>query len=496
LKKLIVNYASREKRYALMINNQVEKIVIDRPEHQSLVGNIYYGTVTKVLPGMNAVFVDIGEEKNAYLHRDLLAKYVLSNEDNQVKEAKSITKFVHQGERIIVQVNKDATGTKGPRVTGINEIQGNYLIYMPNGRYVAVSKKIVEEDKKTSLRHLGTRIKGEMEGIIFRTSSNNVSEEEISEEFFQLRQQYEEMIRKADSLKKPDLLFQKETFVEILTETMERMTNGEVILDDLGLKQKLESHELVKKGNVKLTYFSQKENLFSSLRVEHEIEKALKRVVWLENGSYLIFDEAEALTIIDVNTGKFSGKIDLHDTVLKTNHLASIEIARQLRLRDIGGMVLIDFIDMKRDQDRVSILETMEKELKRDEKRTKVFGFTPLGILQLTRKKTRVTLSEALQVRCPECAGTGRVDSVETVAFRLERELFEHRHSEFEAVLVETTKEVKEAFEGPNQIYRNHFEQATHLKVFFSITPKNIPYYHLKQFGDESAISSKRNGFY
>jgi ribonuclease G len=496
LKKLIVNYASREKRYALVINNKVEKIVIDRPEHQSLVGNIYYGTVTKVLPGMNAIFIDIGEEKNAYMHRDLLAKFVLSEEDKQIKEAKSITKFVHQGEKIMVQVNKDATGTKGPRVTGINEIQGNYLIYMPNGRYVAVSKKIIEEDKKESLRRLGNQMKEEGEGIIFRTASIGASDDELSNELYLLRLQYKEMAQKAESYKKPGLLFQKETFVEMITKTIESLTNGEVILDDLGLKQRLEANEMVKKGNVKLTYFHQKENIFSSLRVEHEIEKALKRVVWLENGSYLIFDETEALTIIDVNTGKFSGKMDLQDTVLKTNQLAAVEIARQLRLRDIGGMILIDFIDMKREKDRSTILGTMDNELKRDERRTKVIGFTPLGILQLTRKKTRITLSEALQVECPECGGTGRIESAETVAFRLERELFEHRHSEFEAVLIETTKEVKEMFEGPNKMYQTHFEEAANLKLYFSIQSKTVPYYHVKQFGNESEICSKNNGFY
>jgi ribonuclease G len=495
LKKMIVNYASREKRYALVINNKVEKIVIDRPEHQSLVGNIYYGTVTKVLPGMNAVFIDIGEEKNAYLHRDLLAKFVLSEEEKVIKEGTSITKFVHQGEKIMVQVNKDATGTKGPRVTGINEIQGHNLIYMPNGRYVAVSKKIIEENSK-SLRRLGTRMKEEEEGIIFRTASIGATEDELLDELNELRLQFKEMVRKAESYKKPGLLFQKETFVEMITKTMEGLKNGEVILDDLGLKQKLESNGIAKKGNVKLTYFHQKENIFSAHRVEHEIEKALKRVVWLENGSYLIFDETEALTIIDVNTGKFSGKIDLQDTVLKTNLLAASEITRQLRLRDIGGMILVDFIDMKREKDRSTILETMDKELKRDEKRTKVIGFTPLGILQLTRKKTRITLSEALQDKCPECAGTGRVESAETVAFRLERELFEHRHSEFEAVLIETTKEVKEVFEGPNKMYQTHFEEAANLKIYFSIQLKTVPYYHVKQFGNASEIRSKMNGLY
>ncbi|MDP4084567.1 MAG: Rne/Rng family ribonuclease [Bacillota bacterium] len=489
MNRLIVNYATREKRLVLMMKNHVEKIVIDRPEHHSLVGNIYYGTVTKVLPGMNAVFVDIGEEKKAYLHRNLLPKYVLSKKNPSLKEKESVANFVHQGEKLLVQVNKDETGTKGARLTGIIELQGNHLILMPNGRYVAVSKKIAEEDKNKSLRHLGMSVKEDAEGIIFRTSSMDAFDHEIKDELEQLREQYLSLLKTSKSLKAPGILFQKESFIETIMDTIRKMPDGEVLVDDLTLKKRLEAFDHVKNGRLKLVYFNGKENVFTYARVEHEVEKALKRIVWLENGAYLIFDETEALTIIDVNTGKFSGKHDLEDTILKTNQAAAIEIARQLRLRDIGGMVLIDFIDMNREQGRLTILEIFERELGRDEKRTKVIGFTPLGILQLTRKKTKITLSEGLQMKCPECAGTGRVDSAETVAFRLERELFEHRHSEFEAVLVETTAEVIEVFDGPDKNYRSLFEELTHLKVFFTPSSKKSPFYSIKQFGTESEIS-------
>jgi ribonuclease G len=496
LNTLIINYAAREKRYALLINNQVEKLVIDRPDQHSLVGNIFYGTVTRVLPGMNAAFVEIGEGKNAYLQRNLLANFVLAAEDKATKDKKSVSAFVHQGEKLLVQIVKDATGTKGPKVTGIIEIQGDNLIYMPHGRYVAVSKKIADETKKSLLRQLGKEMKEADEGIIFRTSSISCTEKELRAELEQLRLSYKEMLQDASALNHPGMLFQKDTFTEMVTDSISKMTSGEVIVDDLAFKQKLESCEQIKKGTVKLHYFQQKENVFSAYRVEHEMEKALKRIVWLDNGAYLIFDETEALTIIDVNTGKFSGKIELEDTVVKTNRLAAIEIARQLRLRDVGGMILIDFIDMKKDHDRQFIFATMEQECKKDEKRTKLIGFTPLGILQLTRKKTKVSLSEALTEKCPVCEGTGRILSAETVAFQLERELFENRHSEFEAVLVETTEEVKAAFEGPDKTYQHYFEEAAHLKLFFRIQPSASPFYHLKQFGDADKLSSKTNDSY
>ncbi|MDN3020211.1 Rne/Rng family ribonuclease [Paenibacillus sp. BSR1-1] len=483
METLIVNYFGREKRYAVLRDKQVEKIIIDRPEHQSLVGNIYFGTVTKVLPGMNAAFIDIGEEKNAYLHRDNLSSYILSTE-----KQKNISSFVHQGEKLLVQVDKDATGTKGPKVTGIIEIQGSNLIYMPKGHYIAVSKKIADERQNAALKRLGSRLKTEEEGIIFRTSSLNSIEEEIIVELNFLRSQYQELLQTAASLKKSGIIFQKDSFLEMLIEQVSKMTSGEVIIDDLNVKKMLEQ----KNTHVTFTYYNSLENIFSANKIEHEIEKALKRVVWLDQGAYLIFDETEALTIIDVNTGKFSGKADYQDTVLKTNQLAAKEIVRQLRLRDIGGIVLIDFIDMKREKDKQAIFDLFEKELAKDEKRTKLIGFTPLGILQLTRKKTKVALSEALKVKCPVCDGTGRILSAETIAFRLERELLEHRHSEFEAVLIETTKEVKELLQSHLEI----LEEMLHFKVFFAILPAPDHHYVLKQFGTVDEISQKAFNFY
>lgn len=489
--KLILNYATREKRFALLTENRVEKLVYDRPQQKSLVGNIYYGTVTKVLPGMNAVFLEIGEGKNAYLHRDLLASYVLSSDDKATKAKKNLSSFVHQGEKMLVQIVKDATGTKGPKATGIIEIQGQNLIYMPQGRYVAVSKKIVKDSNKAALRGIGRSIKEPDEGIIFRTSSLGCSQEELSDELVFLRSQYKQMLAKSAGLKHPGLLLQKDSFMELVLESVRKIVNGEVIVDDLTVKRFLEKNESVEAGNIKVTFFNQKENIFAAYRIEHEVERSLKRMVWLENGAYLVFDQTEALTIIDVNTGKFSGKIDLADTVVKTNLLAAKEAVRQLRLRDIGGMVLIDFIDMEDEQDRKTVLKMIEEEVNRDEKRIKVIGFTPLGILQLTRKKTKVSLSEMLEEKCPVCDGTGRVMSAETAAFKLERELLEHRNSDFPAVLVETNQAVKAAFEGPKKDFLNQLEEITHLKIFFSLQPEPIPFYRLKQFGEIEEIASK-----
>ncbi|MGG5254904.1 Rne/Rng family ribonuclease [Neobacillus sp. SM06] len=491
MKKLIVNYTAREKRFALVNDNRVESLVFDRPDQQSLVGNIYYGTVTKVLPGMNAVFIEIGEGKQAYLPRKLLASYVQSQEDRAVKEKKSLSAFVHQGEKMLVQIEKDATGTKGPKATGIIEIQGRHLIYMPQGKYVAVSKKIAGEKEKAALRAIGRQLKNEDEGLIFRTSSLDCSEEEVASELLTLRNQYRELLGKAGSFKYPGLLLQRDSFLDQVIEAAKTIPNGEVMVDDGEVKRFLETSEAVKDRAINVTFYNQKENIFAAAKIEHAVEKALKRLVWLENGAYLVFDQTEALTIIDVNTGKFSGKVDLEDTIVKTNLLAAKEAVRQLRLRDIGGMILIDFIDMANDGERKAVLKAIEQEIERDEKRIKVSGFTELGILQLTRKKTKVSLSEALEEKCPVCDGKGRVMSAETAAFKLERELLEHRHSEYEAVLIDTTAAVKEAFEGPGKDFLKQFEEMIHLKIFFSIEPNPVPFYSIRQFGTIKDIAQK-----
>lgn len=477
---------SNEKRFALVSNNTVEKIIFDRPEQRSLVGNIYYGTVTKVLPGMNAAFIDIGEEKNAYLHRDVLASYVLSPGQSIVKEKKSVTAYVHQGQKLIVQVDKDATGPKGARVTGVIEIMGDNLIYMPQGRYVAVSKKIIGE--KENLRSFGLTLKSEDEGLIFRTSSASATEAEMENELSSLRRQFSELLEKASTLKKPGILFQKDTFSQLVLDSINEMTSGEVIIDDLSLKKFIQSRN----PNQTVTYYNGKENIFTHHRIEHEIDKALKRIVWLDNGAYLIFDETEALTIIDVNTGKFSGKNDYQDTVVKTNTLAAIEIARQLKIRDIGGIVLIDFINMKNEKDKRYIQDTIEIEFQKDKTRTKIIGFTALDILQLTRKKTKVSLSEALQEKCPVCEGTGRILSAETIAFRLERELLEHRNSDSEAVLVETTQAVKDEI-AP---HLGMIEEWLKFKVYFSIQSSAAHFYVIKHFGNHDEIAQKAGDSY
>ena len=424
MEKLIINYSTREKRMAIIDEKNAKKLLIDQPQQQTAVGNIYFGVITKVLPGMNAVFIDIGEEMNGFLHRDKLASYLSSKESLEKRKNMPITKFAFQGEKLLVQVEKDATGTKGPRLVGVSEFHP----------------------------------------------------------------QFNELPQTTEKLKKPSLLLRKDFFFEQIVHELSRDMVTEVFVDDLLLKQRLE-----KLGQeIPIHFYQGKENIFSAHKIEHEIEHALQKIVTLESGAYLVFDETEALTIIDVNTGKFSGKNNLADTVVQTNLMAAEEIIRQIRLRDIGGMVLIDFIDMKTEKDRQQVLRKIEDSLRIDDKRTKVIGFTPLGILQLTRKKTKVALSESLTVACTVCEGTGRVLSPETIAFRLERELWEHRNSDFDAVWIETTEEVRSLFTGGHQPHLLKLEEAIGLKLILTVTQHPKPYYHIRQFGTVEELITKR----
>lgn len=488
MNQLIANCVGREKRYAVMKNNKVEKVFIEQPKQHSLVGNIYLGIVTKVLPGMNAVFVNIGEEKQGYLQRDKIPAFFHSSQSE--KEGKRLSSFVHQGEKLLVQVEKDATGNKGPRLTGILEFNGPSIVYMPKGCYVAVSKKL-DEEQREKWRKFGSKIKNEEEGILFRTSCKFVTEDAVFQELKMLREKYENLVKHSQMVKGPRILMNRNHFLEKVISEIGKIDEGQVYVDDLKVKKELEKSN--QNGQIQFFYHGNQENIFETYGVEGEIHKALKRVVWLENGAYCIFDEAEALTIVDVNTGKYSGKNNLEETVVKTNERAAVEIARQIRLRNIGGMILIDFIDMKKEEDRIKIISLMESQFADDDNRTSIIGFTPLGILQLTRKRTKVSLSEELTTHCPVCEGTGKVLSAESVAFRLERELMEHRRTEYEAVLIETTKEVKEVFVGPQNQYLKHMEEFLGLKCYFSIQEGVKPYYSIRQFGNVEDIYKKIN---
>ncbi|GIN60301.1 ribonuclease E [Robertmurraya siralis] len=479
---VVVNGMGREKRYAFIKDHKVEKLVVEQPQHRSIVGSIYLGIVEKVLPGLNAAFIDIGLEKKGFLHRDKLPAFFVSKEDKN----KSIAAYLHQGEKILVQVEKDMTGSKGPRVTGIIELGGDRIVYAPQGKFVAVSKKMADQTIREEWRQLGNELKQRDEGLLFRTACSECFKEDVIVELEQLRTMYEKMVQTSKLMKKPGLVMKRDFFLEEVKAVISTLNSGRVVVDTFELKQELEAVCL----HVELIYqHHQREDIFSIYRLDHEIENALRKVVWLENGAYLVFDETEALTVIDVNTGQFSGKHNPQDTVTMTNLVAADEIARQIRLRNLAGMILVDFIDMKTEEARTQVRKRLETALGRDERRTRVVGFTPLGILQMTRMKTRIPLKETLLSPCQVCEGNGQVLSAETVAFRLERELLQFRGKDIEAVLIEATEDVRSIFAGENGSEQKLLENACGIELYFTIEEGPKPYYRIKQIGEKKNIA-------
>ncbi|WP_312098114.1 Rne/Rng family ribonuclease [Niallia sp.] len=474
LNQVIVNLKTREKRFAYLMDGKVAQIYVQQPQYKTTVGNIYLGQVTKVIPGMNAAFVEIGEGKGAYLPREKMISFVRSEGTLEEKKKKSVSSYIKQGERVLVQVIKDAAGPKGAKITGIIEMSGEHLVYMPYGRYVAVSKKINTIASQKNLRSFGERIKTKSEGLIFRTSAANCSEADLIDELETLRQQYKEL-EQQDRKKKIMLLHENNEFNKQLFYLFKQMKEGEVIVDRVEERKQWQAQF----PHLTVSFHQGNEDLFSHYHLEAEIEKALKRIVWLSNGSYLIFDQAEAATIIDVNTGKYEGKHQLEQTVFQTNILAAKEAARQIRLRDISGIILIDFIDMK-DAEEKQLLDVMLKELKGDNRQSKVVGFTELGILQLTRKKTMKSLSEMTQRKCVICEGTGVVKSAESMAFQLERELWEYRNKDIDLVEIHATEDVNRIFIGEGNIHKKRLEEVLGFTIKIDIVDFPKPDYFIR----------------
>lgn len=482
MRKIIINEKAREVRCAIFEDEQVAEIHQSYSSEDEIVGNIYIGRVKKVLPGMQAAFVDIGLSQNGYLHRNDTLRFQLAN---QSESNQSISHFIKEGERVFVQVVKTGTEQKGPKLTMNLEFGGHLLVYMPYGNYLAVSKKVQDEQARNLLFNIAQTFIQDQEGILFRTAAKARSKEELEKEYNQLKQKFLEVIKQTND--KPVCVFESKSFIDRILSEIVVKEEDHIICDQIERVQQLKS--LFPQTSIQ--YYDQKEGIFSAYKIEQEIEKILKPLVWLKNGAYILIEQTEAMTIIDVNTGKFSGKLSMRDTVLKTNELAAIEIAKQIRLRNLSGIILIDFIDMKHKQDQLKIFETMKREMNRDRVQHKVIGFTELNILQITRKKMRMPLESNVTDMCKTCRGTGRIISADSVAYKLERELWEYQYMDEEAMWIEATGDVIDLVKGTNDEHLKRLEDVLRYKIFFTEVVSQVPTYRIKQMGKERSITEK-----
>lgn len=423
MEQILINLTPRETRVAVVGDGVLQDLFVERACAKGLVGNVYLGRVVRVLPGMQSAFVDIGLERTGFLHvADLFEAH---SEDG---ETKPIENVLHEGQALMVQVAKDPIGTKGARLTTTISLAGRKLVYLPRDPHIGVSQRIEDEAMREHLKELLTSIRPETEkgGYIIRTSAEEgATAEEFEQDMAYLGRLWKEIRASRETKPAPSLLYQDLSLAQRVLRDMVHQTTEAIEIDDEKSYEELvefaERFVPDVRGHLKL--YKGERPLFELHGIEEEIARALERRVDLKSGGYLVFDQTEAMTTIDVNTGRFVGKRDFSDTVFKTNLEAAQVIARQLRLRNLGGIIIIDFIDMACDEHREAVLAELRRSIATDRTRMTVSDFTELGLVEMTRKRTRESLAHVLCEPCPVCGGRGELKTARTVCYEIMREI-------------------------------------------------------------------------
>ncbi|MFW9605606.1 MAG: ribonuclease G [Pseudomonas sp.] len=420
--EILINITPMESRVAVVENGVLQEVHVERTQRRGIVGNIYKGKVVRVLPGMQAAFVDIGLERAAFIH----AADISAREGS----VENISALVQEGHSLVVQVTKDPIGSKGARLTTQLSIPSRYLVYMPRTRHVGISLKIEGEAERERLRQLVTAcmaaegIEG-MGGFILRTAAEGAGEDEILADIRYLHRLWEQIQTQMQMASAPSVIYEDLSLALRTLRDLSGVRTEKIRVDSRETFVKLGQFvgELMPEMADRLEHYPGERPIFDLYGVEDEIQKALERKVPLKSGGYLVIDPAEAMTTIDVNTGAFVGHRNLEETIFKTNLEAATAIARQLRLRNLGGIIIIDFIDMADEEHRRQVLRTLEKMLERDHAKTNIIGITELGLVQMTRKRTRESLQQVLCEPCPSCQGRGRLKTADTVCYEIFREI-------------------------------------------------------------------------
>lgn len=438
--ELVINTSIHETRVALIENGTISELYIERSRVKGIVGNIYKGKVIRVLPGMQAAFVDIGLEKAAFLYVadvfDAIEEYETLMEGDKKESSESedhasmhpahpIEELLQEGQEILVQVSKEPIGTKGARITSHISLPGRHLVYMPTVDHVGVSRRIEDEVERERLKEIVERIKPPTGGFIVRTVSEGKSEEDFVADMQYLTNLWGEIGKKKETASAPSLIHAdldvtQKVVRDIVTESVDR-----IVVDSKPEHDKIVQFisTFMPKMKYSIELYDEEEPIFDHYGLEVEISRALGRKVWLKSGGYIIIEQTEALTAIDVNTGRYVGKHNLEDTILKTNLEAVKEIAYQLRLRNIGGIIIIDFIDMEKEVNREKVFTALEEAMKSDKSKTNILKISELGLVEMTRKRVRESIGRMMCEPCPYCEGRGYVKSKITICHEIFREL-------------------------------------------------------------------------
>ena len=421
--EILINITPMESRVAVVENGVLQEVHVERTQKRGIVGNIYKGKVVRVLPGMQAAFVDIGLERAAFIH----AAEISSREGSAVEP---ISALVHEGQSLVVQVTKDPIGSKGARLTTQLSIPSRYLVYMPRTAHVGISLKIEDEAERERLKQvvadcIAAEGIEETGGFILRTAADGARSEDILADIRDLRRLWLQISSQMQSAATPSVIYED---LSLALRTLRDLVNAKIEKIRIDSRETFQKvcqfvDELMPEVADRLEHYPGERPIFDLYGVEDEIQKALERKVLLKSGGYLIIDPTEAMTTIDVNTGGFVGHRTLEETIFKTNLEAATAIARQMRLRNLGGIIIIDFIDMEDEEHQRQVLRTLEKQLERDHAKTNIIGITELGLVQMTRKRTRESLTQVLCESCPSCQGRGLQKTAETICYEIFREI-------------------------------------------------------------------------
>jgi ribonuclease G len=451
-KRIVVNAGVTETRLAVQDGNLLTELYIERADRRSIVGNIYKGVVTNVLPGMQAAFVDIGLAKDAFLYAgDYTANLGAEDQAPAVEEEASdpdegegegetdgeteaeprrqaiapIEEMLRKGQEVLVQVSKDSLGTKGARVTAFVSIPGRSIVYMPQSRHVGVSRRIHDDAERDRLRAIVKGLPALTGGFIVRTVAEGKGEEELAADIQFLSRLWAQVLARFETVKAPSLLHAEMDVTFRVVRDLFSPEIEEFLVDSPAAYEKcLEfATQLVPQLASRVKPWDKDQPIFEATGIEREIEKALRRRVWLKSGGYIVIDHTEALVAIDVNTGKYVGKRDFEETVLKINLEAATEVVRQIRLRDLGGIIIIDFIDMERAEHRDQVFKALTRALADDKARTNVLEISELGLVEMTRKRVRQSLQSLFCAPCPTCKGSGVVKSDITLSAEIFRKI-------------------------------------------------------------------------
>ncbi|MEX0976580.1 MAG: ribonuclease G [Woeseia sp.] len=447
--EILINVTPREVRAALLENGVLQEIHVERAARRGLLNNIYKGRVCRVLPGMQAAFLDIGLERTAFLHASDISRRSAADEQDSTQPI-DIRELTREGDEVLVQVVKNPLGSKGARLTTFITLPSRYLVYLPNGKGVGISSRIEDEAERERLRTVAEQVLAaddQAGGVIVRTAAEGADDEALRLDLAFLCKLWlvvQEQCRKVavKALVHEDLPLPVRVLRDLVTTDVER-----VLIDSEPDFQHMQAFAatFLPQLEPKLELYTRRRPIFDLHGVEDEIKKALDRNIPLKSGGYVIFDQTEAMTTVDVNTGAYVGHRNLEETIFRTNLEAAITIARQLRLRNLGGIIIIDFIDMEEEDHRKRVMQVLEQSMLRDHARHQITPVSPLGLVEMTRKRTRESLQHILCEDCPNCSGRGFVMTSATVCFEIFREIIrQHRQFKFDELLVLAHQDVIE----------------------------------------------------